>query len=399
MSYFLDSNGILGASPTSIRRQAGELSRVATHMDDVVRRLRSIQVDGVWESDAGRRFSASIGATPGDVEDIADLLHDAARTMRPYATRLEQSQRKMRSLDAEAEEADRIIKARDATLSTMSPDDPDRPRVQRERGEASRDLTAAERAFTRAGDAAYADEQRVGSALSTIALPQTDPSGYDWLESIERMGAGASKVGVLAKPLSVAGAGEPIGKAGRRLFYGEGSWKGVAKSGAGVAIDVGTLGIGRAAKGIRQKWGGLPSAPTKSANRVEGLPSRPRRIKDNPIATPAADARRAHRAVTGVGPSGWVTSKARSKSGMTDLEDAFDDWSDYAGAGNVAKTAVVVEHTTKQVNRVVSHARSGPAAAKNAGIDKRENARRERVAQRRHETVDRARKDSLSAPR
>lgn len=393
MSHLLDSHHIFEGDPTQIRGQVSELSRVARHMDEVAARLREIQVDGVWVSEAGRTFGARIGTTPKTLEDIGDRLHDAARIMRPYATQLENSQREMKIHDKGAAAAQKIVDARDATLASMSPDDPDRSRVQRERGEAVADLADAERGFEREGQGGYEDEQRMAGRLGDIKVTLEDSPGYDWFEAIEGVGNAASTVGIVAKPIALGGVGVPVGKAGRRLFYDEGSWTGVAQSGVGYGMDVGTFGVGKVAKGMRLKAAGR--IPTKRVERVDALPSKPRRIKDNPIATPAADARRIQRGGPPMTTGDWAKDKLKARTGMSDLEDAFDDWQDFAGAGNVAKSTVVIEHSAKVANRVTGVARKTPKTIQSSGVDKRENARQEQAEQRRRATVERARDGRL----
>lgn len=91
----------------------------------------------------------------------------------------------------------------------------------------------------------------------------------------------------------------------------------------------------------------------------------------------------------------WAKDKLKARTGMSDLENAFDDWQDFAGAGNVAKSTVVIEHSAKVANRVTGVARKTPKTIQSSGVDKRENARQEQAEQRRRATVERARDGRL----
>ena len=393
MSYLRDEYAILTGAPDEIRGQVRELARVARSMTSMAARLREISVEGVWESAAGLTFAARIGTTPQDLDDVADRLDDAADVMRPYATHLESSQRAMRKYDRDAAAAKKVMDARDVTLAAMVPDDPDRPRVQRERGEAAADLTAAERDFARVGQDAYEDEQRVAGRLEAIQAPLTDPRGYDALEGLEAVGRLASDVGIIAKPVALAGVAQPLGAAGRRAFYDEGSWSDVGTSGLTYGADVVTLGVGRAAKGART------FGSTKAVSRVDELPSKPIRIKDNPIAQAPVLGRRARITKT---VKEQASTTLKKKSGMKDVEDAFNDWEEVAGRGRVAKVSVVIEHSAKTGRRVMSNTKSANSALQNAGLDNEETQRRrEKEAEeaRRRETASRVGKGVPEDPR
>lgn len=369
MSWLRDEYAILTGAPDEIRGQVRELARVAANMTSVAARLREVSIEGVWESDGGRTFAAQIGSTPDDLDDIADRLDDAADIMRPYATHLETSQRAMKKYDHDATAAKRTMDARDSTLKTMAPDDPDRARVQRERGQAAADLTAAERSFAREGKDAYDDESRMAGRLEAIQLPLTDPRGYDALEGLEAIGRFAASAGIVAKPVALAGVGQPLGQAGRHVFYDEGSWSDVGASSFRYGTDIGTLGISKVAKGARSR------ASTKAVARIDALPSKPVRIKDNPIAhTPVPTLGR--RAAFSSAVKDTATTTAKKKSGMQDLEDALGDWEKVAGHGRVAKVSVVVEHSATHTRRIAGATRKGHAATQGAGLDEEENQRR-----------------------
>lgn len=382
MSMLRDEYHILTGSPEQIRGQVRELDRVASKMTSVATRLRQLSIEGVWESDAGRTFSSEIGSTPSGLEQIADRLAGAADAMRPYATMLQTSQRVMKKHERNAVSAAAIMREKDRSLEAMTPDDPERPRVLRERLEAVRDLNSAEQQFSREGKGAYDDEQRVAAKLSDIAVPLTDPKGYDVFEALENLGRAANSVGLVgvvskkvAKPIDIVGAGEPVGKAGRRLFYEEGSWTGVASSGWTYGTDVASMGVSRWVKGT-----GKAANLSSGVSRLDELPSKPKHVNNNPIAQAPPFA--------GV-PSTrtWMTREirdkaattAKEKSGVKDLHDAFSDWEAVAGRGRVAKAGVVIDYSAKAGNRTAQNVSTAKGAIQATGLDQKENERRRKA--------------------
>lgn len=380
MSHLLDEYGILTGDPEQIRGQVRELGRVAARMTSVAARLRELSVDGVWESGAGRAFASQIGSTPRQVEAVAGRLEDAAEAMRAYPDRLESSQRAMAVHDRRAAAAQREMDDKDRLLREMAPDDPQRVRVLGERLEAVRDLGAAERAFAREGKEAHDDEQRVAARLAVVEGVLTDSRGYDAAEGLEGLGVAARSTGPvglvarsLAKPLELLGAAEPAGKAARRLFYDEGSWTGVAESGADYGLGVVTFGIRRIVQGVKRTRGISPTS------HVPELRSRPQRVNDNPIAKPPASTNPpSRRARIARATRQHTVTTLKKKSGYQDLEDAFTDWEQVAGRGRVVEAAVVIEHSAKTGRRTVRNVTSATGAARDAGLDEDESQRRRR---------------------
>ena len=104
-----------------------------------------------------------------------------------------------------------------------------------------------------------------------------DPKMYDLFEGMSSLGESASTVGIVAKPIAVVGVADPMGKAGRRMFYDEGSYTEVGKSGVGFGLDTVSFGAGKVAKAAKKRFDG------RHVDRVDDLPSKPVAIKDNPI--------------------------------------------------------------------------------------------------------------------
>lgn len=381
------------AQPSVIRRQATQMTTVATRMDTISDMLHKVSTQGTWESPAGDDFAAKVGATPSDLNTIANRLRGAAEIIRPYADQLESAQRTVASWDTKAHTAQKTMKAKDTELDELSAEDPDRVRVTKERGEAAAELNRAERGFEKAVKEAVADESRMAKKLYDLSEKDADPRGYDYLEWMTNFGEDASRAGILAKPVALFGVAKPIGLAGRRIAYDEGSMGEIGKASAGYALDTVGFGAGRVVKAAKRRFDGKP------VGRVSGLSSNPVRVQDNPIikaTPPRASTKAAARGKAPVIPKKrqydpvpskvpvGVRDLAWKKSGAADISQAFDDWEAVAGAGRVAKVAVVVEHSAKHGNRV-RRTTTGTAGALNGsgvtqkGQEQEEAERRKRA--------------------
>lgn len=375
----MDRTGIEDGQPSKIRSRARQLTTVASTITTVAGMLEKVSTFGAWESPAGDAFAEKVGGTPTDLFAVGNRLLRTAQIIRPYADLLEASQEAIASCDTDAHTANRTKEQRDRTLEGMADDDPDRPRVQRERGEAAVALARATRRFEQETAEASADESRMAAKLYAVCEPTEDPVLYDYFEFMTGAGRSASEAGIFARPIALAGIAEPIGLAGRRAVYGEGSYSAVASSSVRYGLDTVSFGAGRVVQRAKQRF------VDKEVSRVEGLTSKPVRIKDNPIikSTPP----RHHGPLPSRVPAG-VRDTVRRKSGADDLKQAFDDWETIAGEGRVAKVAVVVQHSATQGNRVrrsVSQAKG--EAERLGGSEKHEE--REREQRRRAETARR----------
>lgn len=407
MKYF-DAHGrgklIEDAQPSVIRRQATQMTTVATKMDTISGMLHKVSTLGTWESPAGDDFAAKVGATPSDLNTIANRLRGAAEIIRPYADQLADGQKTLASWDTKAHTAHKTMKAKDKELDELSAEDPERTRVVKERGEAAAELNRAERSFEKAVKEAEADESRMAKKLYDLSEKDADPRGYDYLEWMTNFGEDASRAGILAKPVALFGVAKPIGLAGRRIAYDEGSMGEVGKASAGYALDTVGFGAGRVVKAAKQRFGGKP------VGRVSGLSSNPVRVQDNPIIkatpprastksaahgkAPVIPKKRQYDPVPSKVPVG-VRDLAWKKSGAADISQAFDDWEAVAGAGRVAKVAVVVEHSAKHGNRV-RKTTTGTAGALNGSGATRKAQEQEEAKRRKEIRARRAAEDKVS---
>lgn len=391
MKYFTHHGpglNIEKARPSQVRTEATQLKTVATKMDTIAGMLNKVSTQGSWESPAGDTFASKVGRTPKDLHAIGKRLRSAAEVISPYAEQLESSQKALSAWDTKAHQANATMKSKDKELEGLSEDDPERARVLKERGEAAAALGRAERGFEREVTAAEGDEKRMAKKLYDVSEKHADPRGYDFLEWMTNAGEDASKVGIIAKPVALAGVAKPLGLAGRRLAYDEGSWGDTGKASVGYGADTMGFGAGRVVKRATQRFS------DKKAARLHELSSKPVRMQDNPLIKPfpptASTNRAARRKVAAEGPPpkrdyGHVPKKtpavardfAARKSGVDDVKKAFSDWEQVAGEGRVAKTAVVVELSAKQGNRARKNATMGVDGVK--AKDEAE-ARRQREA-------------------
>lgn len=385
MRYFLDSQGLEDASPADLRSRARELRNVVSAIERTARQLRQVSVHAVWDSPSGDTFADEVGRTPSTLTDVANRLRSTADAITPYAGLLEASKKAVTTYDTAAADASTTLKDCDRQLKEMSPDDPDRARVERERGRASEALVRAERAFDKELESARRDENQVAVKLHDIAGKVDDPRGYDMLEGLSVLGQSASNVGVVAKPVAVVGVADPLGKAGRRLFYDEGSYKDVASSSLGYGLDTVSFGAGRVVKGARKRF------DAKHVERVDDLPGAPVRIKDNPITkaptTPTGKVAATRQRLTNKAKA-HAQETIRQRTGLADVEEAFDDWEAVAGEGRVAQVSVIVKHSAAQTNRVTSNVKSAGSAADQVDDDTKGDRRAAEQDRRRTSAAD-----------
>lgn len=385
MRYFVSDYGLEDASPADLRSWARDLRNVVNAIERTARQLRQVSVHGVWDAPSGEAFADEVGRTPRTLDKVAERLRSTADAITPYADLLESSKRAVIKHDDAAAEASATLKDCDRRLKEMPSDDPDRPRVERERARASTALLRAERGFDKELEDARRDENLVAVKLSDTASAMGDPKMYDLFEGMSSLGESASMVGIVAKPVAVVGVADPLGKAGRRMFYDEGSYTEVAKSGVGFGLDTVSFGAGKVAKAAKKRFDG------RHVDRVDDLPSKPVAIKDNPIikASPTTSTATVGRRQRWVGAAkAKAQETVKRKTGLSDVEDAFADWEEVAGAGRVAKVSVVVKHSAAQTKRVHSNVGSGTSAADVVDDDTRADRRAAEEERRRRSAND-----------
>lgn len=152
-----DPGTIEEGDPAMIRAEADELKTVAANIHTVAAMLRTVSTKGVWDSCAGTTFDAEVGATPDDLVAIANRLAGTERIIRPYAERLETSQAALTRIRARYDDNVTTSQDRKATLATMTPEDPQYARVDREYRAASNARETNKREFTREAEEASAD--------------------------------------------------------------------------------------------------------------------------------------------------------------------------------------------------------------------------------------------------
>lgn len=351
-----DPGTIEEGDPAMIRAEADELKTVAANIHTVAAMLRTVSTKGVWDSCAGTTFDAEVGATPDDLVAIANRLAGTERIIRPYAERLETSQAALTRIRARYDDNVTTSQDRKATLATMTPEDPQYARVDREYRAASNARETNKREFTREAEEASADERTVATRLGDVAPELTDPRAYNAFEKSSRTGTSSLVHNPVVdwiptfRPMSVLGVGDPIGKLGRRVVYGEGSYKDVSAS--TVVAGLNTV---------------LPTSKkvaAKNTFRGSGRAERLRGIKaadksTNPIARKriVANAKVSTRhqvATSKVRLKDKVSDTVAQKSGARLIDDFASDWAAVAGSGRVRKGGVVIKYSVRATNHTIT---------------------------------------------
>lgn len=390
MSSLHDLNDIASGDPHRLRAEVEQLRTVTENIDVVLRLLRAVSTHGVWESPAGETFAAQVGATPEDLDLVCARLHDAAAVIGPYADRLEDNQRRLRDLDERHAEASRTREARDEQLAELPAEHPDRPRLTVERGEAAAAAQAAAGSFERESDEALGDEKRAAARLVDLLPELADPKGYDSLEGLTNLGTSArsTPLGMINKPIRVAGAAEAIGMTGRKIVYDEGSWRDVGVSATGTAVDVidiaGIAAIARAKKATsapapRNRWTDPPPSARYPSGKAFASPIAGRRLRDVTGARTRIGAA-AQRAKHDLAEK--TSQKVRDMTGVSQLEQFEEDV--LAVAGSRAGSAVVVTgHSARHAARVARNADSARRQLANQGLTDPREEREQQAGRRR----------------
>lgn len=395
-----DSGTIEEGDPTLVRAEADDLRTVAANIHTVAEMLRMVSTKGVWDSCSGTMFDKEVGTTPADLVAIANRLSGTEQVIRPYADQLEDSQRVLRQERRRYDKYVAICDERKEKLATMTPDDPEYTTVDREWRTASDSREMAKRGYNREVEDATADESAMAAKLSAVAEVMSDPGMYNGFEGASRT-ATSSLVNnpivqftPLGKPLEVVAAGDPLGKLGRRVVYGEGSYQDVAVStlvtsvsfvlprGKGAQMDDAVRTSGRAEVLKTIKPGQRSTHPMARKR----LGANARVTTQHVVATSKVTAR--HKA----------TDVLANQSGIRMINDMTSDWASIAGSGHVRKGAHIITYTSKsasKVDQIVGTARStGTTIGKVTESDGDQRARDREEASERRRAADRRTRDA-----
>lgn len=375
MTSVHDLNDIASGDPERLRSEAEALRTITATIDVVVRQLLTVSTHGVWESEAGATFAAQVGQTPGDLDRVSARLHDAAAVIDPYADLLEDNQRRLRQIGERYAEATRTRKACEQRLAELPAEDPDRLRLEREREEAARVSVEAMADFERESDEALADERRAAGRLSDVLPDVGDPRGYDVFEGVTNLGtsARATPVGLLAKPVRIAGLAQAVGLGGRKIFYDEGTWKHVGAAAVGALadiVDVGAVTVISWAKRTTAapvkatRWTNPPVGAGHPSGKAFGNPIAGRRTRD--ISGARTSVGRAAQTVKH-DTADVLSQKVRRMTGVEQLEQFEKDWLAVAGS-RAGAGIIVVGHSTRHVARVTGNVQRGRVQAEKQGL-------------------------------
>ena len=369
--------------PEALRSQARELRTAAGNIHTVTEMLQRISTKGVWESGSGCAFAGEVGETPESLVAIANRLEGAARALDPHADELERAQRRMKVYRERYESADKTAEDKKAELASLTPDDPEYATVDREQTTAANQREWAKRRYEREGESHHEDELSVKRALDALGADSTDPRTYDVFEGVTAIGSSAAlnnPAADLFKPAKLATFAEPVGLLGRRVVYGEGSYRGVAKATGHRAYGLIKLpdiftGAGAKAAGKARKEShaakvrGIKDAgPGRSTN-----PIARKRLGENVRTTARTQGARAR-----VEARHHVSEVVKKQSGVRLLGDMQADWAAIAGAGRVKKGIHVAKYSSATGVKAKGMADKGQRAGdvvRSTGEDAEQEAR------------------------
>lgn len=394
-----DPGTIETGDPEAIRAEADELKTVAATIHTVAEMLRTVSTHGVWESCSGTLFEREVGTTPDDLFTIANRLTDTERIIRPYADRLARTQREMKRKRLRYDEHVKVSDAREAELATMTPEDPEYARVDREYRAAANSREMNKRGYERLSEEGATDEQSMARRLTAATTDGSDPTLYNVFEGASRTGQSSlfnnPVVGVTpwAKAAVVMTAGDPMGKLGRRVVYEEGSYS-----------DVGKTTLLTAASAIFPKGqGGRINDAARASRRADELAAVAPVAKSTSTSwrtkvTHNAKATARHKVATSkIKARHKVEDTLADKTGTRLLDDMAADWAAIAGSGRVRKGAHVITYsvnvadkTTSDVAKVRKAADTVDSATQPDAVKREQEEREEAAAQR--QEADRARR-------
>lgn len=380
-----DPGTIEEGDPAVIRAEADELKIVAANIHTVAEMLRMVSTKGVWDSGAGTMFDSEVGTTPDDLFAIANRLSDTERIIRPYADRLESSQAVLKRKRTRYDENDKTAEERKTKLSTMTPEDPEYTTVDREYRAAANSREMNKRGYQRESEDGMADEMAMAAGLGAVGSALTDSKVYNAFEMSSRTGTSTLFNNPVVdftpwgKPAAIVRVGDPLGKLGRRLVYGEGSYRDVGATTVLTAVDV----VLPKSTSVEAK--GL-SRTRRRAAELRGI--RAAEKSTNPIAHRRIAANIKNSATHKVATS-RATAKHQAadrlaeKSGARLIDDFATDWAAVAGSGRVRKGGVAIKYSVKatnQINSSLSTARKFDDAREEAGERRRVAERKRRDA-------------------
>lgn len=336
--------------PDRLRAEAGTLRARAEVMREAAARLHEVSTRAVWDSSSGVAFASRVGEVPQTLHRLASTLEESARVIVPYADLLADSQRVMQR---ECEAYDQYVKESDrleAQLATMSPQDPDYTRVDREWRDAADSREFAKRRYNREGEQASLDEEAAARRLDDIAAASTDPWGYDFFEGLSDLGQSRAVDNVLTdfvphmRVVALLQFADPIGKLGLRAFYGQGSYSGAGKAARQTLFNVVKVPVGVGAK--------ADDAARKASRASETAAAKARHGKVRQT-TSGARARAKHAAHDGF----------EHATGIRMVSNMTSDWAAIAGAGHVTKGVHVLKYSVAAADTVDSTVRSARTTA------------------------------------
>lgn len=398
-----DPGTIEEGDPSAIRAQADELRTVASNIHTVARMLRTVSTKGVWESCAGTMFDNEVGKTPDDLEAIAGRLSGTERIIRPYADRLEDDQATLERIRTRYDDNDRTAEDRRTRLATMTPEDPEYVTVDREYRAAANARETNKREFTRVAEEAAADERDVARRLGSVAPELTDRAAYNRWEASERLGGSslvhnpATSILPMFRPLAALGVAEPIGKFGRRAFYGEGSYDDVSRSTV-LAVASAVVGKGKGAKANDT------GRANRRADELATVKPGTRSTNPNPRRRIIANAKVSAKdkvATSRIKARHKAEDLVAQKTGARLIDDAAADWAAIAGAGRVRKGVHVARYSVKgahHTNSTIDSVRSGLDRVDRLTEperETRERQEREEAAERRRAADQRRRDEAV----
>lgn len=367
----VDEYAVEEGDPERLRAQARELKTVGSNIHTVTEMLQKVSTKGVWESGSGCAFAGEVGKTPDALYEIANRLGSMARILNPHADELELAQRRMRTYRERYETSDRTAEDKEAELRTLTPDDPTYSTVDREHRDAANNREWAKRRYQREGERLHEEEVSVARKLRSLGEESTDKKGYDLFEGLTDLGGSAALNNPVAdwlKPMKVATFAEPVGLLGKRVFYDEGSYTGVAKAtGARVAgmakvPFVKTKGsMQREIQRKRQHQQTMRAVKNAGKGRSTNPIAR-KRIGEN---IRLATRQRASQARESVRYRAKDTFN--DQTGIRLITDMTTDWAAIAGSGRVRKGVHVLRYTSASGLKGyawVDHARTAGEAAR-----------------------------------
>lgn len=377
----LDQWAVHEARPDDLSTLGTELGAVADNLELVSGLLGQVSTYGVWDSPAGETFAAEVGTVPVTLRAVAGRLGDSGELITRYSRTLTTHQEGLERIAAAYEREVATIEEIDRQLMLYSPH-PAQDALERRREGACTTAAGQESAYTETADDAYSDEQLLAADLYAVCVDLADPAGYDVLEGTRDLGSSTlftNPLTQVAKPLRLGTALDPVGQAGLRTVYGQGSWGQIAKDSAVLTAD----GIVRGSSRVVRRATGA-AAPARRSSLLD--------VTRTGAGSPVPVSSRWGRGKQTVnrwgrgarlGATEQARRTARRESGMDLAEEILGDWEAVAGASRRVKGVQAVGSTTKVVRhgqRTIDNARTrGEQIAEATQGEEDESRTRERA--------------------